>query len=299
MKQISIIIPAYNSESTIEDCVHSINIQTQKPAFVLVVDDCSTDHTDKIVRSLGISVKNNLKRIGKAASINSALDLITTDYVLILDSDTYLEREFIRKLSKILDSHDYDGGSGMVKYVGRNEFSKKIAKKWRNRTWEYNGCCQFFKTEVIKKLRFDEFTYVEDEEIYQRMKDMNVKMVDAWVSTEVTTSKEKYFNQRLRWLLGDIQLTAKKRDLVELASITVIAFAPIILFSLIFYYIKSDLSQSFLSLGFLFLFGFAAGGKDAPFDIKDIIRGIFIYPIAFIQIIVLRLNLNLDENWKR
>ena len=62
---ISIIIPAYNSEATIEKCVHSLTSQSfpRNQFEIIVVDDCSTDKTAYLAKAAGanhvISTKTN------------------------------------------------------------------------------------------------------------------------------------------------------------------------------------------------------------------------------------------------
>ncbi len=295
MNTISVVIPAYNSGRTIADCIHSIMIQTQQPAFVIVVNDCSTDRTKEIAENLGVFVKSNPRRIGKGASINSALEFIHTDYVLTLDSDTYLEREFIQKMAKALDSKKYDAGSGMVNYIGKNTYAKKVAKRWHNRTWKYNGCCQFFRTSLIKKLRFDETTYVEDEEIYNRVKNMKTGMVNAWVYTEVTQSEQQYFNQSLRWLRGDAQLALRNKDVSRLGMMMILAIIPMALFWGIFYF-RHDLKMCVYSAGLLPTWGLVV--SNYSLDPKIVLKSMFVNTFVFIEMIILRSRMNLD-NWER
>lgn len=301
MKSVSIIIPAYNSQNTISDCIHSIKVQLQHPDFVMAVNDASMDDTEKILNSLNIFTKNNSKRIGKAASINSALQYIQTDYVLILDSDTYLERDFIKKLWKTLESNNYDGGSGSVKYIGKNKYSKKVAKRWHNRDWRYNGCCQFFKTAVIRDLKYDEGIYVEDEEIYQRMKDMKTTIIDAWAYTETASSPSQFFNQKLRWARGDAQLIKKYRNwrspkwLLTTFIFFLYAMIPIIVTSLIFYMRNQDWYVPVALLCVLFMVG---SDEAAPFDLISSFKGAFLYTYVFIEVIMLGSKFNLNY-WER
>ena len=60
MKKISVIIPTYNREKTIEYCLKSVIRQTLKPYEIIVVDDCSKDNTINIIKKMNIE---NLKII--------------------------------------------------------------------------------------------------------------------------------------------------------------------------------------------------------------------------------------------
>ena len=59
---ISIYVPVYNGEKTIEKCVNSILNQTLKPNKILIINDCSNDNTLEILRRYEnkIKIHNNL-----------------------------------------------------------------------------------------------------------------------------------------------------------------------------------------------------------------------------------------------
>lgn len=60
---ISIVIPAYNRTETISRCVEMVLGQTFSPREVIIVDDCSTDETVKIIRTItGSRIENETDR---------------------------------------------------------------------------------------------------------------------------------------------------------------------------------------------------------------------------------------------
>ena len=74
-KLISVILSTYNNENTIEDAVDSILLQTYKNVELLVVDDCSTDRTSKILQDRYSNTENiqlfkNHENIGLTKSLN-------------------------------------------------------------------------------------------------------------------------------------------------------------------------------------------------------------------------------------
>lgn len=105
--KVSVIIPAYNAESTIEKCVESVIKQDYKNIECIIINDGSTDMTDMLCQSL---CKNNtyIKYIktanyGVSHARNTGIDVATGDYIVFLDSDDYLLDESIssrvRKMS--------------------------------------------------------------------------------------------------------------------------------------------------------------------------------------------------------
>ena len=94
MKQplVSILIPAYNSEEWIADCIQSALAQTWPHKEIIVVDDGSTDRTLEIARRFAskevavVSIENQ----GAAAARNRAFQLSKGDYIQWLDADDLL-----------------------------------------------------------------------------------------------------------------------------------------------------------------------------------------------------------------
>ena len=97
--KVSVIIPAYNSESTIEKCVESVFAQNYNNVECIIVNDGSTDKTDDICQSI-CNNRNCVKYIkttnhGVSHARNIGLDNATGDYIVFLDSDDFLLDESI------------------------------------------------------------------------------------------------------------------------------------------------------------------------------------------------------------
>jgi biofilm PGA synthesis N-glycosyltransferase PgaC len=71
---LTVLVPAYNEASTIADTIRSIQDQIVPADEILVIDDCSSDNTADIARSLGVTVMQPPKNTGsKAGAQNFAL----------------------------------------------------------------------------------------------------------------------------------------------------------------------------------------------------------------------------------
>ena len=112
LADVSIIICAYNHEKWIERCVRSLNNQiliNKNDYEVIIVNDGSKDNTKKILKKLSdleyLKIINNKKNIGLARSINKAIKISTGRYIVRVDSDDYVARNFIYLLKLFLDKN--------------------------------------------------------------------------------------------------------------------------------------------------------------------------------------------------
>lgn len=107
-KKVSVIIPVYNSELFIEQCIRSVTGQTYKNLEILIIDDGSADRSAQICRGLSAEdgriklVSQNHK--GVSAARNYGLDLAVGEFVFFLDSDDAIQpllmEHFVRQAER-------------------------------------------------------------------------------------------------------------------------------------------------------------------------------------------------------
>ena len=104
---VSVVIPAYRSESTICRALDSVLAQTEPAAEIIVVDDGSPDGQASLVeRTYGPRVTLIRKPNGGAASArNAGIDRAKGDYVAFLDADDYWEADKLAVLLELLQRH--------------------------------------------------------------------------------------------------------------------------------------------------------------------------------------------------
>jgi glycosyltransferase involved in cell wall biosynthesis len=102
---VSVIIPAYNVDNSLQRCVDSVLAQTYVDFDIVVVDDGSTDKTRDIARGLGEKItlieQNNQ---GQAVARNVGVQSSTGKFVAFLDADDYWEPQFLEKTVAFLES---------------------------------------------------------------------------------------------------------------------------------------------------------------------------------------------------
>ena len=169
--QVSIIVPAYNAEKTIEKCLDSLFNQTLKEIEIIVINDCSKDSTLKILKKYKNKIKliDNKKNLGPAGSRNKGLDVAQGKYIGFVDADDWVAPNMYELMSsKMNDEVDLVAcsrinvtKSGEKPIINKN---KDTDAKAFTKTSNYN-CDKLFKREIIEKhhLRLPEqYSYAED-----------------------------------------------------------------------------------------------------------------------------------------
>ncbi len=105
----TIVVITHNYGRYLRAAVASAVEQTARPR-VLIMDDCSTDETEEVVRSLiaehpNLNCHRSTERRGLAATRNDAARRVETDWIVYLDADDWLDRRFIERGAHWLDRH--------------------------------------------------------------------------------------------------------------------------------------------------------------------------------------------------
>lgn len=104
---LTIIVPAYNVEKYIAECLNSLVKQTLQNHKIIIVNDGSTDNTEKICLEYQEKYKDIITYIyqenqGLGAARNAGLKLVDTPYLCFLDSDDWLNIKYVECVSDFL-----------------------------------------------------------------------------------------------------------------------------------------------------------------------------------------------------
>lgn len=158
-ERISVIIPTYNNEDSIEKCLKSVLNQSYQNLDVIVINDGSTDKTDEVLEKYKDRVQIYKKQNeGPASARNLGLEKCNTKYLFFVDADDYLENDAIEILyNKLIETN-----SDMV--IGNIEDSsaKDITIKDDKYEYIFNQKIKYFMVQwnkLMKKELFDGLKY--------------------------------------------------------------------------------------------------------------------------------------------
>jgi len=149
---VSVIIPTFNSERFLEECLISVKRQTYEPLEILIVDDGSTDATVEIAKRYRCRVVMNPKS-GRAEAKNEGIRFSLGEYLFFVDSDMQLTRDLVEKCVNLTESALNIGGIVIPERSVGNGFWVKVRDFERS---FYAGSivesARFFPTQLVKEV---------------------------------------------------------------------------------------------------------------------------------------------------
>ncbi len=185
MPKISIIVPVYNCEKYISNCINSILEQSFKDFELILVDDGSSDRSFEICESFA-KKDNRVRAIhqpnsGVSRARNRGLDEAKGEYIGFVDGDDCVDKEMYKRLYKNLADNNADISiCGIVNYfVKKDGTTEKVRQSqvdgfWifsgeqalkealQSRLYSVNPVNKLFKRELFDKLRYPEGKISED-----------------------------------------------------------------------------------------------------------------------------------------
>ena len=109
---VSVIVPIYNTEKYLGPCIQSILNQTYNDLQIILIDDGSTDKSgeicDEYAKKDNRIVVRHINNSGVSKARNTALDIVTGDYIAFVDSDDTIRPDMYESLLEIAENLDTD-----------------------------------------------------------------------------------------------------------------------------------------------------------------------------------------------
>ncbi|KXT92190.1 glycosyltransferase family 2 protein [Streptococcus mitis] len=192
---ISIVIPVYNAEKYLEQCLNSIKNQTYKNFEVILVNDGSIDHSESICMDF-VKVDTRFKYFtkvngGASSARNFGLDNVTGEYITFIDADDWVDENHLEVLINNIKENNSDMAvSSIKKFDNISRFEFRVYSNQEKYLLNYNKLnreeflvilpklinasnsykitvSKLFKKELVTDIRFDEsIVYGEDLEFF-------------------------------------------------------------------------------------------------------------------------------------
>jgi poly-beta-1,6-N-acetyl-D-glucosamine synthase len=272
MQPLTVIVPAYNEEESIEYTLESIIKSDYPNKQIIVVDDGSTDETYKVASLAKLKFANNNSNIsiirkkngGKTSAINYALCFAKGEIVTIVDADSRIDRNALKDLAAHFQDTDVNAVAGNVKIWNRcNAITKCLALELILNVNVLRPAYSLIGSVMIvpgalgafrKKIMIGRGTY--DKDVLTEDFDLTVKVLKAGGTTvtsralsysRVPTTMMGFYKQRTRWMRGNLQTMIKHKNILTNSSYNFQKYAYSIMLVSLFLYPTMDIIVGGLS----------------------------------------------------
>jgi len=215
---LSIIIPVYNEESTIELVLRKLlGMSFPFGVEIIVVDDGSTDRTKELIAAVNrdnvLKVHSSLINLGKGAAVRFGLEYVSGDYVIIQDADLELDPQDIIKLldpivagrvDVVYGSRFKSRGPRAVSVPWYTILANRILATYTNILYgsELTDMATSYKlvrTEVVRKLNMRCVGFEFDPEITAKLLRLGHRIIEVPISYEPRTTEQ---GKKITWWDG-------------------------------------------------------------------------------------------------
>jgi len=207
MATLSVIIPVYNEENTLQESYNRLNEIDDIVTQIIIVDDCSSDSSFKIINDIKkqnskVTVLKNPKNLGKGAALMNAQDYITTDFVVIHDADLEYFPKDLKKMYELIKKNNVDLviGSRFIKsnkemvyfrtYYANKFLSKVFSLIYRQNVTDVATCYKMMNSNYFKNIQLQEKGFSIEVELLAKYFNKNNKFLEASIDYSGRTYKE-------------------------------------------------------------------------------------------------------------
>lgn len=216
--KVSVIIPVYEVEEYIRQCLESVINQTYKNIEIIIINDGTKDNSMQIVKEYSLDKRIkviNKENGGLSSARNRGIEQATGDYIFFLDSDDWLALNTFEELIKLItDKEDivvfdfYKFDESKQKIKRKTTSIKKLKnyipndKKYLISVYNTESCNKLYRTEFLKKfnIKFEKMLY---EDVYW-------KIETILQAKKIKITDKKYYFYRINRLNSIMWKTGKK-----------------------------------------------------------------------------------------
>ena len=200
--KLSVVIPCYNEEKTLESCVRSVLAIADDllELELIIVDDCSKDRSLEVARDLaarlpGVVVLHHERNMGKGAALRTGFAAATGDFVAIQDADREYDPMDLKRLlvplrhgmaDVVLGSRFLTAGSHRVLYFWHslgNRFLTFLSNMLTDlNLTDMETCYKIFRRDVIQSIDLEENRFGFEPEVVAKIARMRLRIYEMGVS---------------------------------------------------------------------------------------------------------------------
>lgn len=167
MPKISVVIPVYNVGKYLARCLDSVINQTFKDIEIICINDCSPDNSAEILQEYAekeskIKIVNRKENGGLSAARHSGLDVAGGEYIYFLDSDDWIELDFLEKMYLAITTQKQKVVccTNVVSVMEDGSTKQMIKRDFDEGIFPYYKSCQMAWSWLLKKDFLDEFEVI-------------------------------------------------------------------------------------------------------------------------------------------
>lgn len=183
--KVSIVVPVYNGEDSIEECLGNLTKQTLKEIEIICVNDGSTDGSLEVINKM-IEKDARIRVVsrengGLSCARNTGLENVKTPYVMFCDADDYFAPEMCKTMVQAIEENEVDlvacgteveykahseieesdNNYYRIKFSGKNYINEEIIAKT-----DVSVCDKIFRVDLIKKYKIEFPEGLNNEDYY-------------------------------------------------------------------------------------------------------------------------------------
>lgn len=230
MKKVSIIVPVYNAENTIERCIESILKQSYNNIELILIDDGSNDNSFKIINKY--KNKKNVviikqKNVGVSLTRNKGIKIANGEYIMFIDNDDFIDYDYVEKHINEIEKTNSDvviSGYRRVDLNNKVLYEERLKDTYWSRYIITAPWAKIFKKEFLVNHNIEFLNYDIGEDVYFNLKlysfSPKVSIINYigynWFynNLSVSNTKQKGLNNKLDilFLLNNILKCYKSVD---------------------------------------------------------------------------------------
>ncbi len=252
---VSVLIPAFNEEKSIEDTVESVLKSDYKNLVeIIIINDGSSDNTLKIAKKLEEKYSKvkvfDKENSGKADSLNQALKIVKGELIAIVDADSFPDKEALHSMIGYFEDEKVGAVTTRILVRNKNNFLRKMqAIEYKviaftrkilgflDSIYVTPGPLALYRKSALSEIKgFDPKNMTEDIEATWHLIHDGYKVRMSFISKVTTVAPDtlkKWFTQRIRWNIGGYQTILKYKHCFFRKGILGLFILPLFSISLV------------------------------------------------------------------